>query len=156
MYTSNQKGFSLVELLVVIAIIGLLTSIAVVGLSSARSKGRDTKRVADVRQIMMSLEMYNTDTNGYPTEVTAVALGEGEYAALCAGGFKDECDAGEDMFQGMIPNAPTPRDGSCSETENEYSYSTGASGEFEIEFCLGSVVGSLSGGVHTASPSGIR
>jgi prepilin-type N-terminal cleavage/methylation domain-containing protein len=36
----NQKGFTLVELLVVIAIIGILSSVAVVNLNSARSKAK--------------------------------------------------------------------------------------------------------------------
>ncbi|MCX6785799.1 MAG: type II secretion system protein [Candidatus Komeilibacteria bacterium] len=41
----NRKGFTLIELLVVIAIIGLLSSLAVVNLNSARGKARDAKRL---------------------------------------------------------------------------------------------------------------
>ena len=37
----KQKGFTLIELLVVIAIIGLLSTLAVVALTSARAKARD-------------------------------------------------------------------------------------------------------------------
>ena len=63
----RQKGFTLIELLVVIAIIGLLATIVMVSLNSARTKARDTKRLADVRQIQLALEMYY-DTNGsYPS-----------------------------------------------------------------------------------------
>jgi prepilin-type N-terminal cleavage/methylation domain-containing protein len=61
-----RRAFTLVELLVVISIIGLLSTIATVSMSSARSKARDTKRQADVKQIITAMQMYY-DTNGtYP------------------------------------------------------------------------------------------
>ena len=47
----NQKGFTLIELLVVIAIIGLLSSLAVVSLSSARNKANDARIKSDLSQV---------------------------------------------------------------------------------------------------------
>ena len=149
-------GFTLVELLVVIAIIGVLATIAVTGLSGARQKARDTKRIADVRQIFISLELHNNDYNGYPVELSPVTLGQGDYSALCESGFKDECDSDEIVFQGLVPSAPTPVDGSCSTGDNDYSYETPGGGEFVITFCLGGSVGDFAAGTHTASPSGIQ
>jgi type II secretion system protein G len=61
----NQKGFTLIELLVVIAIIGLLASIVLVSLNSARSKARDTKRTADIEQVKIALELYYDDHGHY-------------------------------------------------------------------------------------------
>lgn len=62
----SRYAFTLVELLVVIAIIGLLSSVAVVSMTSARSKARDAKRLADMKQIKIALELYY-DANGiYP------------------------------------------------------------------------------------------
>ena len=48
---TNKKGFTLIELLVVIAIIGLLSTLAVIALGSARQKSRDAKRLSDLKQV---------------------------------------------------------------------------------------------------------
>ena len=61
----NKKGFTLVELLVVIAIIGILATIVLVSLGGARSKARDSKRMADIRQIAAAMEMYYSDQEQY-------------------------------------------------------------------------------------------
>lgn len=61
-----QKGFTLIELLVVIAIIGLLSSVVLASLNNARAKGRDAKRVSDLRQVQIALEFYYDSHNSYP------------------------------------------------------------------------------------------
>jgi len=63
----TKKGFTLIELLVVIAIIGLLASAVLVALNSARVKARDTKRKADLHQIVLALEAYASEYGGYPS-----------------------------------------------------------------------------------------
>lgn len=62
---SFKKGFTLIELLVVIAIIGILASVVLASLSSARSRSRDARRIADLRQIQNALALYISD-NGIP------------------------------------------------------------------------------------------
>jgi len=69
----TKKGFTLVELLVVISIIGLLSTIAIVSLGSARAKSRDTKRIADMKQFSTALEQYYSDQGGYPAVTTMLA-----------------------------------------------------------------------------------
>lgn len=46
----NRKGFTLIELLVVIAIIGMLSSLAVVSLNTARNKAKDAQIQSDLSQ----------------------------------------------------------------------------------------------------------
>ncbi|MDX1607611.1 MAG: type II secretion system protein [Candidatus Spechtbacterales bacterium] len=67
-FTKKSKGFTLIELLVVIAIIGILATIVLVSLNDAREKARDTKRVGDLRQAQIALEVFLDDNaGGYPT-----------------------------------------------------------------------------------------
>jgi len=66
---SYQRGFTLIEILVVVAIIGIITAVVMVSLSTARSKGRDARRKADLAQLQKALELYETDDHptNYPT-----------------------------------------------------------------------------------------
>lgn len=68
MRISTRKGFTLIELLVVIAIIGLLSSVVLASLSSAREKSRDARRMNDLRQIQRAMEFYYDDNGHYPRE----------------------------------------------------------------------------------------
>ena len=64
-------GFTLIELLVVIAIIGILAAIVIPNLNSARAKGRDARRISDLKSIQLALTTY-FDTHratGYPKDV---------------------------------------------------------------------------------------
>jgi type II secretion system protein G len=56
--SSNKKGFTLIELLVVVSIIGLLSSIVMSSLNSAREKGRDARRMRDIQEIHNAIELY--------------------------------------------------------------------------------------------------
>jgi len=62
----KNKGFTLIELLVVIAIIGMLSSVVLVSLSSARSKSRDAGRIASAKQLQTALELYYSENGHYP------------------------------------------------------------------------------------------
>ena len=62
----NRKGFTLIEILIVVFIIGLLASIVLVGLGSFRSRGRDARRVADLRETQNGLELYYGKFGSYP------------------------------------------------------------------------------------------
>ncbi len=71
---SKQRGFTLIELLVVIAIIGLLASIILASLNSARAKGRDARRIADLKDMQTALELYySSNNNAYPTTAAGLA-----------------------------------------------------------------------------------
>lgn len=127
----NQKGFTLIELLVVIAIIGLLASVVLLALNSARQKSRDAKRLADVRQIASALELYfdSANPNGYPTSTAALSAQLGTW-----------------------PTYPTPLDG-CG---TGYNYSSAGAGTYTLGFCLSATTGGITAGTHTLSQAGIQ
>jgi len=62
----KRRGFTLIELLVVIAIIGILSSVVLASLNSAREKSRDAKRVSDIKQLQLALELYFDNNGSYP------------------------------------------------------------------------------------------
>ena len=64
------KGFTLIELLVVIAIIGILSSVVLVSLNSARNKGNDAKIQADLSGVRAAMEVYYSDNGGYSLGTT--------------------------------------------------------------------------------------
>ena len=68
----GNSGFTLIELLVVIAIIGILSSVVLASLNSARQKGRDARRVSDIKQLQLALELYYDANGKYPTTTTAL------------------------------------------------------------------------------------
>jgi type II secretion system protein G len=66
MFKHGSRGFTLIELLVVIAIIGILSSVVLASLNDARQKSRDAKRIADVKQLQLALELYFDSEGTYP------------------------------------------------------------------------------------------
>lgn len=69
----RRKGFTLIELLVVIAIIGVLASIVLASLNTARRKSRDTRRVADMNQARLALQLYYDSNRVYPATGATLA-----------------------------------------------------------------------------------
>ena len=63
----KQEGFTLIELLVVISIIGLLSSIVLVSLNSARSSTRTSQRTQALIQVRNALELYYSKHGKYPS-----------------------------------------------------------------------------------------
>lgn len=138
----NKKGFTLVELLVVIAIIGLLSTMAVVALNSARSKSRDARRISDVKQIQTALELYYNDHGGYPG-VTANQI---------------STSTGMATYMSVVPQPPSPND-CASDATTYYTYSIVGSAPYttyNLGYCLGGTTGGIQPGPHTAKPSGIQ
>lgn len=66
----KKGGFTLIELLVVIAIIGILSAVVMSNFSVTKSKSRDAKRISDIAQIQLTLELYFDRCNAYPSVLT--------------------------------------------------------------------------------------
>ena len=178
---SNQKAFTLIELLVVISIIGLLASVVLVALNSARQKSRDAKRLADVKQLASAFELYFNDCNSYPLvtaattidntktlkEGTAATCGNNQAGGTVNGGIGS---TGGTTIAGQLPLTPTPADGACTTANNVYTYTsykdsanvtasiaadTAAAG-YKVAFCLGAQTGGTAAGVRTLTQAGVQ
>lgn len=64
------RGFTLVELMVAVAIISLLSGIIVTNLTSSKSKARDGKRISDMGQIQLAVELFFDRCKTYPLSIT--------------------------------------------------------------------------------------
>jgi prepilin-type N-terminal cleavage/methylation domain-containing protein len=62
----GARGFTLIELLTVLAIIGVLATLILAGLSSAKKKSRQAHCISNLRQISLALEMYLDDFQQRP------------------------------------------------------------------------------------------
>ncbi len=162
---TKQKGFTLIELLVVIAIIGLLASVVLLSLNSARQKSRDAKRLADVRQIASALELYYNDCQSYPltatvTLTTALGLSSGAIGSTgCSGagmGITATTNLSGTTYIAQFPAAPQPADTTACTGLNDYKYNSAGTTTYTVTFCLGNQTGGYSAGYRTLTEQGIK
>jgi len=139
----NKKGFTLIELLVVIAIIGVLSTLAIIALGSARTKARDSKRMSDLKQIATALELYYGENNTYPVIITP--------------GNSLVSPDGLTTYMNKIPSNPTPRnDGTCPDKDYSYSVDNQITPKsYNISTCLGSSVSTSPPGSVAYSNTGL-
>ena len=97
----EQKGFTLIELLVVIAIIGILASIVLASLNTARDRGRDASARASMSQTRAQMEIF------YDQQIPVT------YDAGCGSADVAKLTAAADAQNGALA-APVCDDGAAS------------------------------------------
>ena len=121
---SEQKGFTLIELLVVISIIGLLATIVLVSVNSVRKKARDARRLSDMHQIRIALDMYyNNNNDNYPNENSS--NGSWEHSYEDGGDFIDFLK--DQGYMSKVPVDPVNTSAS-GQYYSYYLYSAGSNG----------------------------
>ena len=106
MKNTYSRAFTLIELLVVIAIIGILTGIIVTNLSQSRAKARDAKRISDIGQIQLALELFYDRCKEYPSANPGGVVNIGS-----------SCNSGAVLLTNYISQIPKDPDGT------DYGYS---------------------------------
>lgn len=144
--SDQPKKIHLFELIVVIAILGLLSTLALIAIGSARQQARDAARLEDVREMQVALELYFGDFNRYPEVTDGVILGEANFACLQAQGWAAEGCESEYLLR--VPSNPTP--GGIP-----YRYVSDGS-SYSVEFALEGDVGEKVAGPHRLTQDGIE
>jgi prepilin-type N-terminal cleavage/methylation domain-containing protein/prepilin-type processing-associated H-X9-DG protein len=126
-YRKLPSGFTLIELLVVIAIIAILAAILFPVFARAREKGRQASCASNLRQLSLSVLMYNQDADEtYPPFAYVTTTGRfftafdlvmpylrNEQILICPSDpYDGSCLGGSSNF---IPSPPAPR---CSYAAN--------------------------------------
>ncbi|MEX2010253.1 MAG: type II secretion system protein [Parcubacteria group bacterium] len=105
----KERGFTLIELLVVIAIIGVLSSVVLASLNSARGKGNDAKIKAQISSARGSAEIYYS--NQSPPSYSGTGYN------LCTALVSDVSGFGQYMQAANYPDSTVP---GCTATAQAY------------------------------------
>lgn len=131
----KSRGFTLIELLVVIAIIGILASIIIASLGSARKNAYYTKAQAQFRSFSTALEIYLNESGGvYPADANRdIPAGLEEH--LSSSGWPDapwtgsvydwdnwiDPSTGRDIYQLSIRFCPIGQPDECNFPDEDWA-----------------------------------
>lgn len=142
-----RRGFTVLELLIVIAVFGLLATLAVLSLNSARASLRDAQRLSDISILRAGLGQYWLEKATYPASegVTLGASGTNT-DKLSAAGFVSREDTTTPVYLERVPVGP--RGG-------EYYRYRGGSNGYSIRFMTETETDLGPANVYYAHASGI-
>jgi prepilin-type N-terminal cleavage/methylation domain-containing protein len=123
---SFRRGFTLLEVLIVVAVFGLLATLAVLSLNSARASLRDTQRLSDVAVLRAGLSQYWLERATYPVS-DGVDLGAAgtNTEQLSGAGFTSSGEATTPVYLQRVPVGPKG---------NEFYRYRGSSQGYSIRF----------------------
>lgn len=146
----SNKGFTLIELLVVIAIIGILSSIVLASLNTARGKGADAAIKGNLEGIRVQAEMLYDTNGGYGVDATPTAFAVAACAATADTLFADPVIKGQITSAGNAYNSGGIGSGSCVSTASSWAVSMPLKTAPGTSWCVDST-----GASRVVTPAGV-
>lgn len=110
----SHSGFTLIELLVVVAIIGILSTIVLAALGTARGRARDAAIQGSMSQMRAEAEIYATSSTT---------------------GYTGVCSALSGLIAGVSDQGSTAV---CTENQNTYTVTADLVSNNSVTFCVDS------------------
>jgi prepilin-type N-terminal cleavage/methylation domain-containing protein len=104
----RNKGFTIVELLIVIVVIGILAAITIVAYNGVQNRARAAAASSAAAQTTKKLETFAVDGAGYPTNLAAIGVSDGNNTT----------------YQYTVNNSVTPATYCLTVTSGTSSYTT--------------------------------
>ena len=95
---NKNRGFTLIELLVAIAIIGILSSIVIINLSSAKQKANNARFYLEANQIALAMQLYYDKNGDWPNFYSSDSLIMYACHFPCIPDFADDSDPSNKFY----------------------------------------------------------
>lgn len=119
--SGRSRGFALIELLIVIFIIALLAALILAATHSARERGRDGRRKADLDSMKKAIELYRSDNGGNVPGAPCIA------SACLSSSAQPWIPGLAPTYIGAVLTDPT------NSGSHIYRYQSTATGEYELD-----------------------
>ncbi|MCC6563378.1 prepilin-type N-terminal cleavage/methylation domain-containing protein, partial [Candidatus Uhrbacteria bacterium] len=98
-----RRAFTVLEALIVVAVFGLLATLAVLSLNSARASLRDAQRLSDISTMRAGLSQYWLEKANYPS-AESILVGQPGANKFSSAGFVDQTDPATPVYiQALSP-----------------------------------------------------
>lgn len=78
MYSSSQRGFTIVELLIVIVVIGILAAIVIVAYNGVTNRAKVASVSSGLTQYSKKIGTYHATNGSYPASITEAGIKDGD------------------------------------------------------------------------------